>query len=226
VATREPSPRTIVKICGLTRLDDAREALAAGADWLGFVVRGESPRRLEPAVVADIVAALPGAVAVAVMVAPQPDEALATARACGAARVQLHRVDPAAWPDDFPLPMAFVVPVSADGRLEGRLPSLRDLVLLDTADGTRDGGTGRTFPWEAAVSLAARRPVMLAGGLGPENVAAALERVRPFGVDASSRLEQAPGVKDPQQIRRFVDAVRRFDAPRGARVDVERGRPA
>jgi phosphoribosylanthranilate isomerase len=224
MATHEPGPRTIVKICGLTRLEDARDALEAGADWLGFIVRGESPRRVDPSVAAGIVAAFPETVAVAVMVGVTPDEALTLARACGAARVQLHRVDPAGWPADFPLPVAFAVPVSGDGHLEARLPSPRDLALLDSADESRDGGTGRTFPWEAAVSLAARRPVMLAGGLGPDNVAAALERVRPFGVDASSRLEQAPGIKDALQVRRFVEAVRRYDAR--SQRDARTGRPA
>src|SRR2546426_5308570 len=136
---REPGPRTIVKICVLTRLEDARAAREAGADWLGFVVRGESPRRVEPAVVAGIVAALPEAVAVAVMVTPEPEQALALARACGAARVQLHRVDPSRWPEDFPLPVAFAVRVTADGRLEGRLPAPRALALLDTADDSKDG---------------------------------------------------------------------------------------
>jgi phosphoribosylanthranilate isomerase len=203
-------------VCGLTRLDDARAAIEAGADWLGFVVRGGTERHLEPAAAAEIIRALPEATAVAVMVAPDPDEALATARAIGARRVQLHRVDPAEWPQGFPIPVAFAVPVMADGRLAGRLPAGNELVLLDTADEIKPGGTGRSFPWETAVTLAARRPVMLAGGLDADNVAAAVERVRPFGVDASSRLESAPGIKDHERVRRFVAAVRAKDAERGA----------
>ena len=206
--------RTLVKVCGLTRLEDARAALEAGADWLGFVVEGESPRRVDPSAAADVVAALPGAHAVAVMVSPTPEAAIRHARRMGAERVQLHGVDPASWPKGFPFPLLFAIPVEADGRLARTLPPPETLVLLDSAGGLHAGGTGRTFPWDAAAGIAARRDVMLAGGLGPDNVEAAIERVRPFGVDASSRLESAPGIKDAERVRRFVAAVRRADAVR------------
>jgi phosphoribosylanthranilate isomerase len=206
--------RTLVKVCGLTRLEDARAALDAGADWLGFVVAGESPRRIGSAAAGDIVASLPGAQAVAVMVAPAPDEALAHAARIGAARVQLHQVDPATWPGDFPLPVIFAIPVGPDGRIAAPLPRAGTLVLLDTAHPTRAGGSGETFPWEGAAALAATRDVMLAGGLGADNVERAIERVRPFAVDASSRLERAPGLKDSDLVRGFVAAVRRADAVR------------
>jgi phosphoribosylanthranilate isomerase len=207
---------TIVKVCGITRLEDARAALDAGADWLGFVVWEGSPRRVAVADAASILAALPDATGVLVMVAPTPDEALAAARAIGARRIQLHRVDPAAWPADFPLPTAFAVPVGENGEPQGSLPPADALLLLDTADERLPGGTGRVFPWAGAQALAARRPVMLAGGLDAANVADALERVRPFGVDAASRLESSPGLKDHDLVRRFVAAVRTHDARRGA----------
>jgi len=204
--------RIVVKVCGLTRLEDARAALEAGADWLGFIVRGESPRSIEAARAGEILAALPGTTGVAVMVSPGPDEALALARAAGAARIQLHRVDPADWPADFPLPAAFVVPVGADGRLAAPAPGPRHLMMLDTADAARAGGTGRAFPWAAARTLCAERQVMLAGGLSADNVAEALGLLRPYGVDASSRLESAPGLKDPDRVRRYVAAVRHWEA--------------
>ena len=210
-----PAGRTVVKVCGITRLEDARAALAAGADWLGLILAPGTPRDLAPAAAAALVRALPaGTVTVAVMVGPTPEEALAAARAIGADRVQLHRVDPAAWPADFPLEAGFAVPVDAAGRLSAALPPPGRLVLLDTADPTLPGGTGRTHPWDAAAALAAGRDVMLAGGLDGDNVAAALERVRPFGVDASSRLESAPGIKDHERVRRYVAAVRRWDERR------------
>jgi phosphoribosylanthranilate isomerase len=186
----------------------------AGADWLGFVVAGETPRCLDAGAVGEIAAAIPGAVVVAVMVAPAPDEALRLATRAGARRVQLHRVDPAAWPMDFPLGVTFAIPVRPDGRIAAALPPAGALVLLDTAHPTRAGGSGETFPWEGAAALAATRDVMLAGGLGPDNVERAIERVRPFAVDASSRLERAPGIKDADQVRGFVAAVRRADAVR------------
>lgn len=203
--------RTVVKVCGITRLEDARNALAAGADWLGFVLAGESPRRVAAEVAAEIVGAVAPAIAVGVLVAPRPDQALALARRAGVARLQLHRVEPAAWPEDFPLALSFALPVGADGRLAGALPAARHLVLLDTAHPALAGGTGLSFPWEAAAGLCAERAVMIAGGLDAANVAAAIERARPFGVDASSRLETAPGIKDPDKVRRFVAAVRECD---------------
>jgi phosphoribosylanthranilate isomerase len=211
-AAGEPGRRTIVKVCGLTNLADARAALEAGADWLGFIVHATSPRLIEPAKAAEIAAALAGGVAVAVMSEVTPDVALHAARAAGAARVQLHRVDPATWPADFPLPCAFAAGVDGEGTLHGALPPEPHLVLLDTAHAVLAGGTGRTFPWAAARELAARRAVMLAGGLDGGNVAEAMKSVRPFGVDASSRLEREPGVKDHDKVRRFVAAVRECDA--------------
>jgi len=204
--------RIVVKVCGLTNREDARVAIEAGADWLGFVVKADSPRAIAAADVRVILRALPVSVAVAVMAAPAPGEALALAREMGALRVQLHRVDPATWPADFPLPAAFAVPVDEQGAVTSALPAPGRLLMLDTADPERAGGTGRTFPWETAARLARERDVMLAGGLGPDNVADAVAAVRPFGVDAASRLERAPGVKDPEAVRRFVAEARRAAA--------------
>lgn len=204
--------RTIVKICGLTRAEDARVAVAAGADWLGFILKGESPRLVAASAARAMLAALDGATGVAVMVKPAPDEALRLAAAAGAVRVQLHGVEPAEWPRDFPLPAAFAVPVAEDGALMAPLPDKRDLVLLDTASATRAGGTGRVFPWFVAATVAADFRVMVAGGLDGANVGEMLSQVRPFGVDASSRLESAPGLKDADKVRRFIAAVRTHDA--------------
>lgn len=202
--------RTLVKVCGLTRADDARAAHAAGADWIGVVLSGEGPRRIAPETALAIARATP-LPAVAVLVSPTPAEALALASAAGCVRVQLHRVDAAQWPADFPLPASFAVPVHADGRLAGELPDARHLVLLDAAHPTLAGGTGRRVPWQAAMALAARRDVMLAGGLDADVVAEAIGQVLPFGVDASSGLESAPGVKDAARIHAFVRAVREAD---------------
>ncbi len=206
--------RTIVKVCGLTRLEDARLALDAGADWLGFVLWNGSPRRVDPLRAAEIIAALNGVVTVAVMVAPTPDEAAAMARRIGATRVQLHQVDPLSWPTDFSFPVTFAIPVSDDGALGRALPPAGPLVMLDAADELRVGGTGQRIPWDSARVVAATRDVLLAGGLDGESVRGALEQVAPFGVDASSRLESSPGIKDPDKVRRFVAAVRAFDDAR------------
>lgn len=198
----------IVKICGITRIEDARAAHAAGADWIGFVLKDDGPRRVDADAAGVIARAVPDLTAVAVMVAPDPDEALDLATRAGADRVQLHRVDAARWPADFPMPAAFSVPVASDGSITAPLPDPRHLVLLDTADASRAGGTGVPFPWETARVVAASRAVLLAGGLEPGNVARAIREVRPYGVDASSRLESAPGIKDHDRVRAFVAAVR------------------
>jgi phosphoribosylanthranilate isomerase len=203
--------RTIVKVCGITRPEDARAAVAAGADWLGFILWDGSPRNVTPERVRAMSEPLESAVAVAVMVSPDPDQALRAAALAGADRVQLHRVDPTQWPADFPLPVTFVISVSQDGSLGAPLPALDHLVLLDTAHPRLPGGTGERFPWETARVVAGTRPVLLSGGLDADCVAEAIERVQPYGVDACSRLERAPGIKDGEKVRRFVAAVRAWD---------------
>ncbi|HTK32037.1 MAG TPA: phosphoribosylanthranilate isomerase [Candidatus Saccharimonadaceae bacterium] len=203
--------RTCVKVCGLTSLEDALAARDAGADWLGFIVKGESPRRIDADAAGRIAGRLGETTRVAVLVGPTPEEALALAEKARAQRVQLHRVDITAWPVDFPLPVTVVVGVDADGALDAPLPGPDRLLMLDRADREKAGGTGRTFPWSTAARLARGRDVIVAGGLDADNVATAIADVRPFGVDASSRLERAPGVKDVERVRRFVAAVRMAD---------------
>jgi len=203
--------RTIVKVCGLTRLEDAAWAMECGADWLGFIVAAGGPREIGAERMAGILAALPGAVGVAVIADAGPERALELARASGAARLQLHRADPAAWPADFPVPCAFVTGIDPSGAARGPLAPPPHLIQLDTAHERFMGGTGRTFPWERARQLCGDRPFVLAGGLDGDNVAAAIAATAPFGVDAASRLESAPGVKDRDKVRRFVAAVRECD---------------
>ena len=206
--------RTLVKVCGLTRLEDAQWALECGADWLGFIVRSDGPRRIEPERVAAIVDEL-GAhektrhgQAVAVMMGAGPDEALALAQRAHAHRVQLHRADASRWPADFPFSCAFAVGVTPEGVLLADEPPAQHLLMLDTSVGGHEGGTGRTWPWPVARSIAERRDVLLAGGLHAGNVADAIAALKPVGVDAASRLEARPGIKDPEKVRRYVEAVR------------------
>ena len=206
--------RTLVKVCGLTRLEDARWALECGADWLGFIVRSDGPRRIEPERVAAIVDELgahekaPRWQAVAVMAGAGPDEALALAQRSHAHRVQLHGADATRWPAEFPYACAFAVGVTPEGVLLADEPPARHLLMLDTSVGGHEGGTGRTWPWASARAIAERRDVLLAGGLHAGNVTEAIQALHPFGVDAASRLESHPGVKDPEKVRRYVEAVR------------------
>ncbi len=212
-AEGSPEPtRTRVKVCGLTNRGDAAFAIEHGADWLGFIVHGDSPRRIDARQVAAILATLPRVEAVAVMVAPSPAQALELASLAGASRIQLHGIDSSAWPADFPVPLHVSVGVDERGALTAPLPPDTHLLHLDTSRGGREGGTGQPFPWSIASDLARTRSLVLAGGLGPDNVAEALRIVRPFAVDASSRLEASPGIKDPERVRRFLDAVREHDA--------------
>ena len=201
-----------MKVCGLTHRDDAAWALECGADWLGYIVHGHSPRRIEPEAAAAIAESVEGGVNVAVMVDVTPEQALEFARRAGAARVQLHRVSPSHWPEDFPLPCTFVVGVTPTGELQGEEPAARHLLLLDTARPGVDGGTGQVWPWHTASAIVSRRDVMLAGGLSASNVTDAVRTLRPFGVDASSALESSPGRKDPERVRRYIEAVRLCDA--------------
>lgn len=215
-AARAPR-RTLVKVCGLTRLEDARWALECGADWLGFIVRSDGPRRIEPeraAAIVDELAARENArrwQAVAVMNGAGPDESLALAQRAHAHRVQLHGADAARWPLEFPYPCAFAVGVTPEGVLLADEPPAQHLLMLDTSLGGHEGGTGRTWPWPVAGSIAARRDLLLAGGLHAENVAEAIQALKPFGVDAASRLEARPGVKDPEKVRRYIEAVRMLE---------------
>jgi phosphoribosylanthranilate isomerase len=208
-----PARRTVVKVCGLTRAEDARHALECGADWLGFIVEAWGPRQVGAPGMAAIVAALPpGTVTVAVLGGVTPDRALELARAARATRVQLLRADPGTWPAGFPLPCAFVTGMDAEGRPTGPLAPPPHLVHLDTAGPRGAGGTGLAFPWARARETVGDREFMLAGGLDDSNVSEALAVAAPFGVDASSRLESAPGIKDAGKVRRFVAAVREHDA--------------
>ena len=213
-----PPHRTVVKVCGLTRREDAAWALACGADWLGFILHGEGPRLLEPEQVARIVDSVGGGVPVAVMAGVTPEQALDLAQRAHAHRVQVHGVSARGWPPDFPLPCAFAMGVTPEGELQGEEPEARHLLLLDTSVAGKTGGTGRVWPWALARPIVARRDVMVAGGLSGDNVADAIRTLQPFGVDAASSLEASPGIKDPERVRRFIEAARQSNpTPREVR---------
>jgi phosphoribosylanthranilate isomerase len=205
---------TAVKICGLTRPEDVALACRLGAEWVGFNFAAESPRRVALAkarALAD--AAAPGVLRVGVFVSETASEIAEAAEAARLDLVQLHRIlreeDVAA----VPRPIVAVARVSTVGT---GIPAPRLLaqcraLLLDTWVDGRAGGTGRAFDW-SLVPSAPGLPVLLAGGLSAENVGEAVRTVRPWGVDVSSGVESAPGVKDAREMERFFEAVRRADA--------------
>lgn len=200
------SHHTCVKVCGLTRLEDAAWAVECGADWLGFIVKANSPRSIAPAGAAAILRAPGRDRRGRDGVSPTPEEALELARACGAARLQLHRVDAAAWPADFPLPCTFGLGVGEDGSFHGAPPPPPPDPARHRARHA-GGRHGTDFSLNAAKQLALDRAVMLAGGLDGGNVADAIMAVRPYGVDAASTARsfarhQGPRTRAPLRRRR------------------------
>ena len=193
-----------VKICGITNLEDAQGALEAGADALGFVL-SESPRRVDAERAAEIVAALPaGTLTVGVFRNEPPERVAVLVEAGGFAAAQVHSRDPAGDVGFLRPRIPFLieaVPVTAVGGLARAIRSEADLVLVDSAR----PGSGLVFDWSALGDLSAGRRIVLAGGLSPENVARAVRRVRPYGVDVSSGVEASPGRKDHGRVRSFVE---------------------
>lgn len=212
--------RIRVKICGITRPEWAVAAAEAGADAIGLVF-AESPRRVSVAEASRIIRALPPWVApVGVFVDADPMRVRAMA-ALGLTSMQLHGDEPPealAELGNLKVIKAFRIGSEEDvaaavewKKESERLGRVADAYLADArVAGGPKGGSGHLADWRLAARMILEgfRPLILAGGLGPENVAEAIEAVRPWGVDGSSGLETAPGVKSPEKIRAFVEAVR------------------
>ncbi|MDQ7851234.1 MAG: phosphoribosylanthranilate isomerase [Armatimonadota bacterium] len=207
-------PRVRVKICGVTSPEVARAAAAAGADAVGLVF-AESRRRVTVAQAEQIAAVLPPFVAaVGVFVDAPVEEVLTVAHGIPLDAVQLHGEE---TPQEVAALRAQGLRVVKAVRVGHRLDTEAleryrgaSAVLLDTCVTGAAGGTGRPFDWSLARGLSERVPVVLSGGLTPENVAEALEVVRPYAVDVSSGVE-TDGRKDPEKIRAFIEAVRRWE---------------
>jgi phosphoribosylanthranilate isomerase len=196
----------LVKICGITRAEDAILAAEAGASAVGFVFWPGSPRYVDPFRARAIAAQLPPFVTtVGVFVNQGADYIKGVASLVRLGAVQLHGDETPADAAALPMPVIKALTAGA-ARLED-WPA-RTTVLLDAHDPARRGGTGQTIDWNAAAAIAAARRIVLAGGLTPDNVGDAVARVRPFGIDISSGVECAPGIKDPQRIRALFAALR------------------
>lgn len=198
-----------VKVCGITRPADAMLAVELGAAALGFVFWPDSPRAVTAEQVRDIAGGLPAFVSrVGVFVNQPPAEVFDTAARAGLTGVQLHGDENAAEYTDAPLPVIKALPVSEGFSLSAveDLPP-RVTVLLDAHDPIRRGGTGRVIEWTVAAAAARLRPVILSGGLTPDNVRSATDAVRPYAVDVSSGVEAAPGIKDEVKLRAFFAAL-------------------
>lgn len=198
----------LVKICGITREQDACTAVEQGAHAVGFIFWPRSPRFVEPSLVRRIVRTLPPFVTpVGVFVNESADRINAVAEQAHLGAVQLHGDESldllAAIDRPIIKSVSQLAPDTAD-----RWPSTV-MLLVDADDPARRGGTGLKADWHAASRLAVRRPVLLAGGLTPENVEEAIDTVGPFGIDISSGVESAPGIKSPQRIKSLFEAIRR-----------------
>ncbi len=217
--------RTAVKICGITRLEDARYAAAIGADFLGFIQFPESPRFIEPAKAKEIIDWVVGPEPVGVFVNEAPEVVNARCAEVGFRMAQLHGEES---PEDcaaveMPVIKAFRVQHDTSSeQLRILVEPYRDVVdfiLLDTHKTSLWGGTGERFNWRLARELASEFDLFVAGGINAENVSEAIATVRPYVVDLSSSVEESPGIKDIDKLADFFEAYRR--AVEGSGVQIE-----
>lgn len=198
-----------VKICGITSLEDALAAVEAGADALGFVFYPPSPRHILPEQAAEIIRRLPPFVqTVGLFVNAELSIVNATADRCGLDVVQLHGDESPGYCESVRRRVIKAFRVRDISSLDS-LPQYQvSGCLLDAWSPAAPGGTGQSFNWEIAAAAAAQRPIILAGGLTPDNVAEAVRRVQPYAVDVSSGVECAPGRKDIDKVRTFITRAR------------------
>lgn len=201
---------TKVKVCGITRLEDARSAVEAGVDALGFVFYSQSPRYIHPEKARNIVGRLPPfVISVGVFVNEEASVIRDVIQASGVQVIQLHGDESPAFCRQFPTKVIKAFRMQETTDLHKTISGYRvDAVLLDTYAPDVIGGTGKSFPWDLATKAKTCGPVILAGGLTPENVAEAIKRVAPYAVDVSSGVETRPGKKDGARIKDFVQRVR------------------
>jgi phosphoribosylanthranilate isomerase len=198
-----------VKVCGITRREDAVLAVNLGATALGFVFWPRSPRAIVPEAVREITGGLPPFVTrVGVFVNESPARIAAVAADAGLTCIQLHGDENASEYVDLRLPLIKALPVGEGFNLSAveDLPA-RVTPLLDAHDTARRGGTGRAIEWTVAAAAARVRPLILSGGLNAENVKSAVATVNPYAVDVSSGIEAAPGIKDESKLRAFFAAL-------------------
>ena len=202
-----------VKICGLTRGEDARLAVELGAWAVGFICWPGSPRYIDPRGIRAITTSLPAdTVCVGVFVDQPAGHIRKVGDEAGLTSVQLHGQESISIAQSIGRPVLKAVHVRPDddpqalSRTVAAIPE--DVtVLLDTFDPVRHGGTGQAIDWSLAATVANRRPVVLAGGLNPANVGEAIRQVRPFAVDVSSGVETSPGVKDAAKLHALFEAI-------------------
>jgi len=216
--------RTRVKICGVTRIEDAIAAARLGADAIGLVFYASSPRCVSPEAAAQIVAALPPFVtAVGLFVDADPGEIRAIVQKAQLDLVQYHGEESPETCASIGLPYIKAIRMRPGTDVCAAANRYREAraILLDAYHADLRGGTGTEFDWDAVPRNVAL-PLILAGGLTPDNVTRAIAQIRPYAVDVSSGVEQTKGIKDAQRMEAFINAA--LKAPRSAR-DEDTRRP-
>lgn len=204
--------RTRVKFCGITGIEDALAAARLGVDAIGLVFAAGSPRFISPQQAAMIRRRLPPFMqSVALFRNPDPQLVRQVMTAVQPDMLQFHGEENAAFCESFGLPYLRAVPMKSvqDIALWIRDFASASALLLDGHEAGQAGGQGRAFDWSKVPS--ASKPLILAGGLTPDNVGEAVKCLRPYAVDVSTGIESAPGIKDQQKMQRFMDEVRRAD---------------
>ena len=203
-----------LKVCGITELEDARYLAGAGADYLGFIQHEDSPRYAPPSLASDIIQWVHGPKPVGVFVNDGASEINEAVNAAGFELVQLHGQEPPYVAEQVECPVIKVIHVRNDAAPEQlrtlfeRYEDSAEYFLLDTHDSSVWGGTGESFNWRLARTFSDEYPLFLAGGLNADNVARAIDTMRPFAIDLSSSLESAPGQKSFEKIDTFMNAFR------------------
>jgi phosphoribosylanthranilate isomerase len=202
-----------IKLCGITSLDDARLAVEAGAWAIGCILWRPSPRACDPAEAGAIAAAMRRRAEVCGVFVNAPlDEVTGMADGLGLTMVQLHGDEGPAFCAEVARRTGAKVMKAARVRGRADIRALEafhtDLHLLDAHSPGMRGGTGETFDWELVRTRRSKVPLVLSGGLSADNVGEAIEAVRPFAVDSASATESSPGVKDPDKVLAFAEAVR------------------
>lgn len=214
------SPSVGVKICGIREPAEAAALDALGVDWIGFNFHPASPRYVAPEAAAPMARALKRALPVGVFVDAPVDHVISVAKETGIRLIQLHGGEDWDYVRQMPLPVIKAIPHTrlADwGGLKGGLEAALAeggasataplaYFLVDTAAGKAFGGTGQAFAWDLLKAHPLPLPIFLAGGLGPDNLAAAL-KARPFAVDLNSKVEIAPGKKDLEKVKACLSAL-------------------
>lgn len=202
----------IIKICGITNKPDAINAANLGADMLGFVFYKKSKRCVEAVVARDIISGLPASILkVGVFVDEEPGKVLEVAATASLDALQFHGSETpeycAAFRGKYKVIKAFRLKERKD--LKDINDYDVDLYLLDTFKSGTAGGTGKAFDWKIVTDFEFLRPVILSGGLNPKNVSRAIREVVPYGVDVSTGVEESPGKKDPELMKKFIEEARK-----------------